>query len=695
MASIDKVAKELDRSFNQMQSTLKSFVKSVVADTKDLKDASVRTKQMSHTTRAGFQQDMPINPTDLLNLKESKQVADEEIRMRRKTLHLEQQKYELEKKVYDVKQQNQNLDKKSILTKKEISKLEEIDARLQKIRLSEAATKAGYSQPGLISQGVGGASSLVGGAVSSTLKGLPFVLAGAATQYSKRFLDKFFEGFMTYNEKIREASKELTTFMTSDQMKETGYVAQKTLKEAFDEVKTNVIMKTYGFADEAIQAFGEYASTFRQKFSRLDKLEVEKELEGLAIRSHSAGMSLSSFVQEVSDAKYTFGMSEEMATGFVSRVADLEKMWDLRTGSLMSNVKSAQSTLAEFGFSLNQTTGLVLRYSKAIEENKISLQDVVNYAKGLRDADEGQLAFMIDKFKSMGGNYADLINRIESSATTKLGQITMLKGAAQGSVEVAKELGISPSKLQRLTGRGMEEVAAAMAREQYGPGASRFDILTFLTKFREMLGGEQLAGTIDQKLRITEQGYRGVGLKGLSKKEIEETRYRMGLNVGPIDTYINKVDRMRINASNALVDIFTGESSGADLAGKAVERFGKAGLPAFTPLIKSFGSMTEREQKGVRSELLPAFQNENFLKKLATSMARLEDLDPNMRKDMNPINLLFSGDTIKTVMNTLRQIDQAKSGKEYEDAVTKIKKLTKQQKKIIGWTPGPNLIQKY
>lgn len=126
----------------------------------------------------------------------------------------------------------------------------------------------------------------------------------------------------------------------------------------------------------------------------------------MALHARSAGLALKEYQDTVVDLTRTNSMDitqKQKAMEIADAVYATERRMNLEKGFLINNIKSTYQSLSQMGYGIENVVGLNIRFADAIKAGRMSLSDIIDYAKGMKDASEGQFLFFGQLLKEYGG----------------------------------------------------------------------------------------------------------------------------------------------------------------------------------------------------------------------------------------------------------------------------------------------------
>jgi len=358
--------------------------------------------------------------------------------------------------------------------------------------------------PSVLRRGVSFAGKMIG---FGNPLGFIFTIQQVFGKLAGDLLGLLKSSFLDYNKKMREAAKTTGATLTLDEQRQIGGLYTERVKVIDQSLSNNDMLKQWGWAKEAPEAFKKYMAAFRDQFDNLEEIydteNIVKTFSELANEARASGLGLKEYTDQVSEMRYKFQMDEEKTRKLVLASHDLTKDLTVETGSFLNNMKSLRDSFSTMQFSVDDLVGLNKRFAESIRDGKIAMSDVVNFAKGMKDADEGQQLGMASLLEEQGGIWGkSIIEKIRKTTEgDPLGMAQMLQGAASGSKTVAKELGFdSPESMQKM----MRDISIEAVKNLAGEmsGGDKYAELSMFKKLQKAYGLETVSESTNMDVQL-------------------------------------------------------------------------------------------------------------------------------------------------------------------------------------------------
>jgi len=194
---------------------------------------------------------------------------------------------------------------------------------------------------------------------------------------------------------------------------------------------------------------------------------MRESVAEMTVHARAAGVALREYQDTVADLTRTNQMDisqKDRAMQIADRIYATEREMNLEKGYLINNIKSTYQSLATMGYSIENVVGLNIRFAEAIKAGRMSLSDIIDYAKGMKDATEGQRLF----FGRAVQQYGSARGQDVESAVRELsgGDPVQYSYLMQKLIEGAPD-----ARLTQATGL-TDKTAAAFMRDEAGRVAS-------------------------------------------------------------------------------------------------------------------------------------------------------------------------------------------------------------------------------
>lgn len=223
--------------------------------------------------------------------------------------------------------------------------------------------------------------------------------------------------------------------------------------------------------------------------------KASKEIADMAVRAHVAGVSLKEYQQTVIDLTHTAGIgiaNEARARELADQIYETEKKEHLERGFLLNNIKSTYNSLATMGYTIENVTGINVRFAEEIKKGTMSLQDIVAYAKGMKEANQGQHVFALQQIQTLGSpEQQRMASRIaKEGGGDPLMIATLMRGLAENNADVMKKFGMSGTQGSEWYKSTINDVMYKFAERNLGVsgGKESMDYLRFAETLSKTFG---------------------------------------------------------------------------------------------------------------------------------------------------------------------------------------------------------------
>lgn len=370
------------------------------------------------------------------------------------------------------------------------------------------------------------------------------------------------ETILSFTPRQREAAISASTVIGSDDMT-IGYdVYQNFLRKMDTALSNSPFLRAYGGegAKDAYLGLKGVTGGVDLDDVRQGHADVRNEMESLAAKALLAGMNLDDFANKVKEGITALGLSRDRSERFILSVADRAKELNISFDSLYSNINAANGSLRQWGHSLYESYGIASRFANALEQGRMSMGDIIEYASALHSAEEGTSLFLLEQLMGqggIGGQIADAIRNL--SQGDPMAERNLWRRVSEGHQNTARDLGLdmSDAALQREFRRSIfkliDNMVPSMAGENvYAQNEIRRKLLQ---EFLGIAGAtSETVQEVLQEIYINQRGVaRGIAPTGLSIEEkVEKVRPRMDADVGTWDRVVVVGKRIFIEGSDAL-----------------------------------------------------------------------------------------------------------------------------------------------
>ena len=293
----------------------------------------------------------------------------------------------------------------------------------------------------------------------------------------------------------REAMKSAYQSMSAEQVGGAGAFLGRQLVGMEQAVATNEFFKAAGVGGK------EFLDALAQQTRRLNETSVVSKdaiasMANMAVHAHVAGVSLKEYQDAVINITHTTGMGiekQERAKELADAIYETEKKEHLERGFLLKNIQSTYQSLATMGYTVENVIGINVRFADQIQKGTMSLQDLILFAKGMKDATQGQHVFAVQTISELGdARQRQLMADVSRAAGGDPLKLSMLmRSLAEGYMPVAEKFGFKTSAeaSQEYT-RMMGDVMYKFAERNLGVtgGKTGVDFLKLAPELSKMFG---------------------------------------------------------------------------------------------------------------------------------------------------------------------------------------------------------------
>lgn len=235
--------------------------------------------------------------------------------------------------------------------------------------------------------------------------------------------------------------------------------------------------------------------------------QMRESIGEMTLHARAAGVAMREYQDTVVELTRTNQMDisqKSRAMDIADRIYATERALNLEKGYLLNNIKSTYQSLATMGYSIENVVGLNIRFADAIKAGRMSLNDIVDYAKGMKDATEGQRVFfgqMLQQYGSERGRKVEAAVR-EMSGGDMVTYSYLMQKLIEGTLDEKKDAGLIAatgltSKTSAAFMRGEGDLTAfAMFKDQGGKGdQSGYEWLAWSKRLRGIPGMATPEGT--------------------------------------------------------------------------------------------------------------------------------------------------------------------------------------------------------
>lgn len=207
--------------------------------------------------------------------------------------------------------------------------------------------------------------------------------------------------------------------------------------------------------------------------------QMRESIGEMTLHARAAGVAMREYQDTVVELTRTNQMDisqKSRAMDIADRIYATERALNLEKGYLLNNIKSTYQSLATMGYSIENVVGLNIRFADAIKAGRMSLNDIIDYAKGMKDATEGQRVFfgqMIQEYGSERGRKVESAVR-EMSGGDMVTYSYLMKGLIEGVVDkrLVAATGLTDETSQSFMKEEAQKATFAMYKAQGGVGGA-------------------------------------------------------------------------------------------------------------------------------------------------------------------------------------------------------------------------------
>jgi hypothetical protein len=453
------------------------------------------------------------------------------------------------------------------------------------------------------------------------------------------------ESVFSYLPRQREALTDASTVVSSSDLSKGFGAYRERMMDVDKALDSSPMLKYYGGENAKQSYLGLKGVTGGLNYDDLtsDSSGVRSDMETLAAGALQAGMNLDDFANKVKDGITALGLSQDSSEKFIKDIADRAKQLNLEFDSLYSNINSANGSLRQWGHSLNEAYGIASLFAKELEQGKMAIGDIVEYASALHNAGEGQSLFLLDQMsrgEGKGGKIATAIK--EKAGNDPMAERNLFRRASEGHPGIAKELGLnmSDSKIRRdlrtLAFKEIEKMVVGIA------GDNKYKQNEIRRKLQEEFFGISSQFSEASREKIQRNIEAGGASRGLSKtpvspkkeaEDVEKLKKDMISGVGDWD-------KLWVTAKSVIIQ-------GADtvLGKKDSIQAGTSILNMALDILKETGDQTKFQagvKKYEKSHEMAAYDAQDIQKSLRMVQAYSEDFKKAGKADLSKqvINLI-------------------------------------------------------
>lgn len=259
------------------------------------------------------------------------------------------------------------------------------------------------------------------------------------------------ETVLSFKPRQREATTAVASVVGSDEMLRFFDVYQKHMSEIDTALKHDPLLQAYGGENAKESYLGLKGVTggvgIGEVVEGVDVVAVE--MKGLAAKALLAGMNLDDFATKVKEGITALGLSQDISEKFIISVADRAKELNISFDSLYSNVNSANGSIRQWGHSLYEAYGISSRFARSLEQGRMAMGDIVEFAAALHGTEEGTSVFLMDQLSRVEGMGGDIARAVrEASGGDPMIERNLWRRVSEGHPGMAKELGLGISDAQ-------------------------------------------------------------------------------------------------------------------------------------------------------------------------------------------------------------------------------------------------------
>ena len=564
--------------------------------------------------------------------------------------------------------EKQGLKREDVLNKGEMEHVKFTEANLQSKKADLLRVGAGKdpttSAAAEGAEGPGGMSRLmdkIGGPIKLAIGVALGALVGQLTKAVKTAVFDF-------NKRAQGGLQSAGQVVSGKTLSETPQMAIETFRGLKTELENSPLLKLYGgenaFAGmmDLQRATGQVSS--EQMINPEQRTEkLLKDMELLGAKALMSGQSLEEFSKAVKEGVQVYGLNQKASEAFVAEVSKWEKKMRMDTGALMNHIRSANGSLRVWGHSLQESMGIAKRWGKAIDQGRIAMSDIIDFAQSLHKQGEGESVFMVQMLSKMEGT-AGTIGRaiMEKSGGDPMAMRDLIRRAAEGEKGIGKELGVDMKDydVRKEFRSGQFRAVRGMSEQMAGGNQNAQNEI--MRKMLDTLMGVNASGMSTKNLQQVMTTYEKGGVfGGLGDGKVKEKadasavaqakaiKEAMQNQVGIIDNAKFTVTKAIINAGDWLTDKMFGGEARSDLEkSKKAVQFIQAGDV----------ETSEKYLKGIKGE-------EGSKEALMREMSKLS------AEDLNKYAQAGKGKALAKTLQPVIMILDDKKAKEYIDAIEK------------------------
>lgn len=478
-----------------------------------------------------------------------------------------------------------------------------------------------------------------------------FVKIGAEIGgYVLNRLDQFKEGVWEANAKSREGAKITGNIFASGSDVNRNRGQDDKMRVLVESLGNSKLLRLFGMDKDAIAGIDTYGRAYNkgEAFKNLDKGGVEEKLEHLGVVAVATGLGFKKTLEEVTTASRKYNLGETESINLLVWATDQEKKKGLAEGELINNYKSLQSSLAMFGFNIYQSAGMADKFGKALQEGKIGLGEIVNYAKGIQNAGLGETYVVLEAASKGGGKSAAMIRDAMTKYTNPIALVEWARGFSQddplsrkmfdphGKISVNQfsmdlnkaARGMMPTSNDPIETTAMLNLWDAVVKNL---GISN---VSNIAKKRELLalGGDTLSAKISEPI-----GYGG------GENALSLIGKKLGSEIGPWEKLDNTIRQGVTEIVEAVNHIIFGNVNAEDLVRSSAISLRQYGTGSIVD--KNMGVSLENSYK--QMERLPSDDRTNYrlgmAQQLAANPGFMTDLNDDNKSAKNIIHMVFKG----------------------------------------------------
>lgn len=522
------------------------------------------------------------------------------------------------------KAQRQGLKREDVLSKGEMEHVKFTEASLQSkkadmLRLGagkDPTTSAAAESAAPSGKMMGMFTKMLGGPLKMALAFFAGDLLGQLTKSIKTAVFDF-------NRRAQGGLQSAGQVVSGQTLAQSPNMAIETFRALKTELENSPLLKLYGgeqaFANmmDLQRATGQVgAEQMMNPEQRTQKLL--EDMEQLGAKALMSGQSLEEFSKAVKEGVQVFGLNQKASEAFVAEVSKWEKKMKMDTGALMNHVRAANGSLRMWGHSLQESMGIAKRWGKAIDQGRIAMSDIIDFAQALHKQGEGESVFMTQMLAKMEGQAGDIAKAImEQSGGDPMAMRTLIRRAAEGDKGISGQLGLDMKDydVRRLFRTGQFRAVRGMSEQMAGGNENAQ--MEIMRKMMDTMMGTNTQGmstrNLNQLMGAYVEGtgvFGGLGAKKPEERKTEADKLAAGIRdamkeqVGVIDNAKFTVTKAVITAGDWIMDKLTGRTAKSDL-----ERIKYAGQDIRTGNLERAGKYLENISKGeeTRETLIKEF----------------------------------------------------------------------------------------